>query len=303
MNFKFWNRILGLLQVLQAVAWKEEFWHWGNLWWECSPSTDTWQSCPIRLACFFSESIILKTFHSFFIIKKFFRIPGEIFKHIKWPKVVGWLLGSRQFFLRSFQNVLVLVFIPKTVIRTKDFHRTRGKLKVLLEVVNHSSPWLSTKEIEYQWKVKKIRESFPRQTAFANFRRKNFSVEDGFGLGQALEHFHLWTLSGVRQPHGLHLALGRVLRWNGSGKVRSDQQVKSFATELYESSGHSLSKTREHLPGRGRWEGSLELTALYQLVRSVAFDIANYFYFFTKTSNLNGEVHCTEPSISVSLPC
>jgi hypothetical protein len=49
-------------------------------------------------------------------------------------------------------------------------------------------------------------------------------------------------------------------------------------------------------------EGSVQLTSLYQLVKISSFLNWKYYIRFYKTSYLNEEVNCTEPSPSVSIP-
>ncbi len=46
-------------------------------------------------------------------------------------------------------------------------------------------------------------------------------------------------------------------------------------------------------------ERSVRLTSLYKLVYISSFNIENSFYLFYKTSDLNEEVNCTEPSPSL----
>jgi len=50
-------------------------------------------------------------------------------------------------------------------------------------------------------------------------------------------------------------------------------------------------------------EGSARLTSLYRLVQISCFSYWNYIFLFYKTTYLNEEVNCSEPSPSVRVPC
>jgi hypothetical protein len=49
-------------------------------------------------------------------------------------------------------------------------------------------------------------------------------------------------------------------------------------------------------------EGSVQLTSLYWPVQINCFPYWNYIFFVTKTTYLNEEVNCTEPSLSSWVP-
>ncbi len=50
-------------------------------------------------------------------------------------------------------------------------------------------------------------------------------------------------------------------------------------------------------------EGLVQLTSLYKLISVIYYINQNIIYIFHKTSYLNEEVKCTQPSPSVSIPC